>query len=465
MLWIGKIVVRGAALLVFADCFLRSSLPAATPPRPNILVIMTDDQSHDTVTSQFMPNTKAMLAEQGLIGTNFIMSTPLCCPSRASFLTGQYARNCHVYGNHDKLNQPTVVNLLHDSGYYTGLAGKYLNSWPGNPRPEFDYWAAWINGYLDPELNVGGEFKTFKGYSTYLLRDRALEFLDRVPDNKPFFLIYTPWAPHKPATPAPGDEDLYADLSPWRPLNFNPVAQSDKPEWLRVLPPLDKGKVKRRVDEFRLDQLRCLHSVDISVKDIINKLRDQGKLGSTFIVFYSDNGLFWGEHRLLNKDRVYEEAARGPFLVRYPPLIPQPRQDDHLLGVIDLAPTFCELAGISSTLHFDGRSIVSLLQNPASSWRDGILIEGWPAANNHENDEEPEARQAMDVIEATPLPGDKQHYTALRTSEWVYVETKNDKSELYNLKRDPYELHNLIGDPSVADVVKSLSERLHNGGF
>src|SRR5437868_561996 len=254
--------------------------------RPNVLVIMTDDQSHDTVTSQFMPNTKAMIEDHGLTCTQFIMPTALCCPSRASFLTGKYARHTQVRGNDDPLVGPTLVNRLHDAGYYTGLIGKYLNSWPGDARPEYDYWAAWLSGYVDPRMNIFGSFVNVHGYLTYIQRDYALDFLEQVPADRPFFLLFTPYAPHLPATPAPGDEHLYTDLPDWRPSSFNPIDQSDKPLWLATLPLLSPDRVFREVDTVRLNQLRCLHSVDIAVRDLWSKLADQGKLENTLILYY-----------------------------------------------------------------------------------------------------------------------------------------------------------------------------------
>src|SRR5207248_9439619 len=203
---------------------------------------MTDDQSHHTLTSQFMPNTQAMIADQGLTCTEFMMPTALCCPSRASFLTGKYARHDRVRTNTDPLFGPTVANHLHESGYYTGLIGKYLNSWPGNARPEYDYWAAWIRGYVNPTMNIFGTFAKVPGYLTYIQRDYALDFLNKVPVDKPFFLLFTPHAPHLPAIPAPGDENLYANLPDWRPPSFNPLNQADKPTWLATLPLLPRRK-------------------------------------------------------------------------------------------------------------------------------------------------------------------------------------------------------------------------------
>ena len=142
-------------------------------------------------------------------------------------------------------------------------------------------------------MNIFGVFRNVSGYLTYIQRDYAYDFLSKVPANKPFFLLFTPHAPHQPATPAPGDEHLFADLPNWRPPNFNPYNQSDKPLWLANTPQLKARTVEKRVDHIRLNQLRCLHSVDLAVRDILLRLAHEGKLDNTFIVYYSDNGFFW----------------------------------------------------------------------------------------------------------------------------------------------------------------------------
>jgi len=439
---------------------------AQTSQRPNFLVIMTDDQSHDTLTEEFMPNTREMIADQGVICTQFMIPTALCCPSRASFLTGKYAHHTGVHTNYDQLMGPTFVNRLHDAGYFTGLVGKYLNTWPGDARPEYNYWAAWTEGYLNPRLNLAGTFQTVPGYITSILREHALDFLNKVPDDKPFFLLFASRAPHSPATPAPGDEHLYTDVAKWRPPNFNPADQSEKPAWLKETPQLSERKVEKQVDEFRLNQLRCLHSVDLAVRDILEKLKRQGRLDNTFIVFYSDNGYFWGEHRLLRKNRVYEEASRGPCAIRYPPLIAEPRLEDRLVAVIDLAPTIYELADVPIPSDVDGRSLVPLLRG-STEWRDAVLLEGWPGTMNaqttpRQEEEEPEAGQPGNRVAPNQATGPTyQDYEAIRTKDFVYVETVGDKAELYHIKSDPYQMHNLADRAEFADLVKRLSDRLH----
>lgn len=427
-----------------------------TPNRPNILIIMTDDQGHDTLTDQFMPFTSSMIADQGIRFSNGFMSTALCCPSRSSFLTGKYARNHGVHLNGDQLNEKTVADRLQAVGYYTGLIGKYLNSWPGDARPEYDYWACWEKGYVDPKMNISGTEKIVSGYLTYILRDYAVDFLDKVPSDQPFFLLWTPHAPHGPATPAPGDENLYSDLPLWRPPSFNPADQSDKPEWLANTAQLTQNQISKD-DEFRLDQLRTLHSVDLSVRDLLNKLRDQGKLDNTLVVFYSDNGYFWGEHRLLHKNRVYEEASHGPFALRFPSLVQTPRLEDKLIQVIDLAPTIYELAGIPIPNDVDGRSLVSLMRG-TSDWRDAILLEGWPGVKDDDDEDEATAAPLKKAIAPA-------HYQALRTDQYVYVETDNDTPELYDIKADSYQMTNLVNDPRYKKIVKKLSKRLRKGNF
>jgi arylsulfatase A-like enzyme len=278
-----------------------------------------------------------------------------------------------------------------------------------------------------------------------------------VPGNQPFFLLFTPHAPHGPATPAPGDENLYSDLSPWRPPNFNPLELPGKPKWLQDTPQLTDREIAND-DEFRLNQLRCLHSVDIAVRDLLNKLRDQGKLDNTLVVFYSDNGYFWGEQRLLHKNHVYEEASHGPFALRYPPLVSSPRVEDRLIQVIDLAPTIYELAGIQMPSDVDGKSLVPLMRN-TSDWRDAMLLEGWPGDPNADDE------ASADVDAQAKQAKVNKHYQAIRTERFVYIETDNDAAELYDTLADSYEMNNLVNDPSFKKTVKKLSKRLHKEQF
>jgi len=218
----------GAALLTSA----RWRRALAQAGRPNFLVIISDDQRADTLTPEFMPRTRELLVEQGVCFDRGYVTTPLCGPSRSSIMTGMYARNHGVLRNPNLFLQTSYIDRLHEAGYYTGLVGKFLNSWDGSPRPEFDYWVAHSGGahrYFNPLLNVNGEWAVRPGYMTHLLRDYALQFFTQAPADRPFLLQFCPNAPHSPFDPAPGDEELYPELPLHRPPNFNEEDVSDKP--------------------------------------------------------------------------------------------------------------------------------------------------------------------------------------------------------------------------------------------
>ena len=145
--------------------------PFVKDERPNFLIIVSDDQRFDTM--DYMPNTQQLIFDQGVTYTNGFITTPLCCPSRSSILTGMYAHNHGVLDNNMKLKHTTFMEILHEEGYHTGLVGKYLNSWKGEKRPEYDFWVSYFKGethYYRPDLNVNGEWFRFEDqYITYIL--------------------------------------------------------------------------------------------------------------------------------------------------------------------------------------------------------------------------------------------------------------------------------------------------------
>src|SRR5262249_2071854 len=183
---------------------------------------------------------------------------------------------------------------------------------------------------------------------------------------------------------------------------------------------------------------------------------------NTLVVFYSDNGYFWGEHRLLHKNRVYEEASHGPFALRYPALVPTPRLLDTLVQIIDLAPTIYDPARIPIPSDVDGKSLLPLMRG-TNDWRTGMLLEGWPGDPTNGTAAEDTMTDA--VVQTEQKLKVDEHYQAIRTGRFVYVETDNDKPELYDTNADPFQLHNLAADPGFANVVKKLSKRLSKGNF
>lgn len=408
---------------------------ASEDKRPNILIILSDDQRYDTLNSQFMPNTQAMIVDQGIWFEQGFVTTPLCAPSRSSILTGKYGRNTGVLRNSELLMERTFVQRLHRAGYHTGLVGKFLNPWDGSPWPGFDYWVAFPGGasrYFDPLLNINGRRREVPGYMTYILRDYALQFLNQVPEDQPFVLLFTPNAPHGPFTPAPEHEDLYPDLPPHRPPNFNEEDVSDKPAWIQALPRFSRMQINA-IDDRQRRQVQMLKSLDDAVGDILTQLEKQRKLDNTFVVYLSDNGFFWGEHRIpMGKNRVYEPSQRVPFAIRYPKLIGKPRVESRLVANIDLAPTIYELAGVPTPPDVDGRSLIPLLKG-TDEWRDALVLEGAP----------------------------NPPYEAIHTGRFVYVESENDRPELYDLEVDPFQLDNVVDDPRYMRVAHYLMHRLH----
>ena len=412
--------------------------------RPNFLVIVTDDQRYDTM--QYMPLTQKLIFDQGVTFPNAYITTALCCPSRASIMTGMYAHNHGVHENGDDLNKKTMIEYLHENGYITGLVGKYLNSWNGDPRPEFDYWVSYQFGetrYNNPRLNVNGKWIRHEGeYVTYSLGKYAMEFLDKMaPKRKPFILLWTVNAPHDPSTPATEDKYLPLELPPRLP-NFNEADISDKPAWMvdKDKDPLLGDADIQAIDDFRRNQILTLYSLDRTLEKVINKLSETGELDNTVIIFLSDNGRHWGEHRQVAKNTVYDESTRVPFAIRYPPLIKQPYTENNVIANIDIAPTIYELAGIPIPKEVDGMSLVGLL-NHTVDWREGILLEGWPPRGT---------------------------YAAIHTERYLYAETTEDafapsgavQMELYDLENDPYEMESVANQPEYQDIVAHLQALL-----
>jgi len=424
--------------LLFAFSLLLSTsgcrFPLAKDDRPNFLIIVTDDQRFDTM--DYMPNTQKLIFDQGVTFSSGYITTPFCCPSRSSILTGLYAHDHYVFVNTDKLRLPTVVEDLHKNGYYTGLVGKYLNSWNGEARPEFDYWVSFYGGtvpsYYDPELNINGTWEKKTGYMTYLFEDYVKEYLDKATgQRKPFFLLFAPNAPHAPFTPLKEDKGLLIDLPPFRPPNYNEEDVSDKPSSIANKPLLDE-EVATDIDNTRRRQLLTLISLDRSIGAIMEKLKETGELDNTVVIFISDNGKHWGEHRMDTKSTAYEEAVKVPFAMRYPPLVPTPYIDDGLVANIDIAPTVYELSETKMPEVIDGLSLVNLLTRKGD-WRSSLLLEAWP---------------------------DRGNWVSIHTDQYVYIETVNDKSEFYDLAVDPYEMENAIDDPQYQSIIQELKQEL-----
>lgn len=421
--------------------------PAAAARKPNIVLVMTDDQRWDSLWA--MPAVRRMLAGRGVTFSNGFVVNPLCCPSRASILTGQYShttgifRNSRPYGGFGAFrDRSTVATWLQRAGYRTGYFGKYLNGYgPRSPRYVPPGWSRWFafrgNGYYDYGLNVDGRVYPYRHrtiYSTDRLRTAAVRFIRR--SQRPFFLVFAPYAPHEPSTPARRHANAFADLELSRSPNYNEADVSDKPAYVRALRPWSEWK-EEASERLHRKQLATLLAVDDAVRAIVNLLANSGRLKDTMIVFTSDNGLQWGSHRISGKLVPYDESIRVPFVVRYDRLVRAPREDGRLALNIDLAPTFAALAGVRAR-GADGSSLLPLLRSTTAPWRARFLVEH------------------LDGPGGPPVPT----YCAVRSRSYSYVKYETGEEELYDMRADPYQLRNRAGDPAFAPKLRTMRERL-----
>ena len=404
---------------------------------PSILLIVTDDQRWDTLWA--MPEVQRSLVAPGVNFEESFTTSSLCCPSRASILTGQYPHTTGVYrqalphgGFKGFRDTTTIATELHDAGYRTGFFGKYLDSYQhdaltGYVPPGWDRWVAFVHSqFFDYGLTVDGTVNRREhepdDYSTDVLAAHTEGFIRGT--EGPLFALFAPAAPHAPATPAPVDRSGFDDLPEWRPPSFDEEDRSDKPNYVRALHPVGVGRTEG-LEILRRDQYRSLQSVDRAVGRLLAALEDTGRLDDALVIFTSDNGLLWGEHRWLKKEVPYEEAIRVPLIVRADAIVGETRTDDHLVANIDLAPTIAAAAGVELP-NADGRSLVPLLEGRAETWRGALLIEHMRGTN--------------------PIPT----YCAVRTSRYLFASYETGERELYDLEADPFQLRNLTGiEPGV----------------
>lgn len=438
----------------------------ADAPRPNIVFILIDDLRFDDVACLGNPLVETpnidRIAREGVICRNAFATTPLCSPSRACFLTGQYAHAHGILDNTDRSPRShelvTFPRLLHDAGYETAYIGKWHMGVDDSPRPGFDHWVS-VKGqgqYIDPELNIDGQRVQTVGYVTDLFNDKAVAFLKR-PHDKPFLLYLAHKAVHPSLAqradgsisdpsagkfiPAERHKTLYTGQPvPRRPNAF--VPPTDKPALWRTIGDLPRlGRETGTDDETIRNRLRMVVGVDEGVGQIFETLDAAGQLDNTLIVFTSDHGYFYGEHGLSVERRLaYEEAIRIPLLMRYPKLIRPNSAIESFVLSIDLAPTLLELGGTQIPNNLNGRSVLPLLKGDSSAPRSAFLIEYF-----------------SDKV----FPRmDRMAYQAVRTDRWKYIhytELGDDMDEFYDLKSDPNELKNLINAPN-RDIQAALAQ-------
>lgn len=451
---IAGLLVGVLGLIALQRCGrLDLGMPSPQRSQPNVLLIVADDMRFDSL---WIMKSLMAEAERGVTFSRAYVTTPLCCPSRASILTGRYARNHGVVANNPPQggvqafdDRSTLATWLQASGVRTGLVGRYLNGYASlSVPPGWSFWfGIWqaseaYGSYYDYRVNDNGVQRYFgskpDAYSTRVLTEQALRFLEAEP-TRPFMLMFAPRAPHGPATADPLDSGKTKGLElPPLPPSFDEEDVSDKPWAVRRLRRLNRDEHKE-MEVFRGRQLETLLGLDRAVANILEALRADGRLERTWIIFTADNGLTLGEHRReLHKSCPYEECVRVPLVVIPPAGAPHPRVEEQLVANIDLARTVTDIVGIEPGGPVDGRSLVRLVNDASAPWRDALVIE--------------------------MLKEDAQEkglrFEAVRTSDRKYVRYPNGEEELYDEITDPYELQNLAGDSHWGAEKARLAERL-----
>jgi N-acetylglucosamine-6-sulfatase len=456
------------AILALAGCS-QPDAPAAQPPRrPNIVFVLVDDMRWDEVRAAGHPfiDTPNMdrLVREGARFLNAFATTPLCSPSRASFLTGQYAHTNGILDNTARPSHqlPLFPRALQDSGYVTGFFGKWHMGNDDSPRPGFTRWVG-MQGQgeaVDPQLNVDGERIKTSGYVTDLLTEHAERFIQSAGD-KPFLVYLAHKAVHPnviqrddgkvvtlPGQPggfvaAERHRGRYTGRSmPRRPNAFKPPA--GKPALLRRiddLPPLGRDTATK--DEEIRGRVEMLLAVDESLGRLLGILEKRGDLDNTIVIFTSDHGYFYGEHGLSEERRLaYEETIRIPMLVRYPPRVKGGTTPSELVLSLDVAPTLLELAALTPSPAIQGRSLVPIFDGKAVNWRSSFLVE---------------------YFTDTVFPRIRSMgYVAVRDVRHKYIQYQQleNMNELYDLETDPYEEHNLVGNPAARPMLDRMQSEL-----
>ena len=421
---------------------------------PNIVLVLTDDLEPSLL--RFMPRVRAMQA-RGANFTNYTVSDSLCCPSRASILTGQYPHTSGIYTNTEPdggygkfkrlgLEQQTFAVSMQRAGYQTSFMGKYMNGYDplagngqvgSNVPPGWTDWHVGGNGYrnFNYTLNENGREvrygKKRADYLTDVLARKSGRFIrSSAAAGQPFALEVSTFSPHGPFTPAPRDAKAYPGLKAPRGPAFNEANLRDKPAWLRGRPKLTKAQIAQ-IDKNYRKRAQSVRSIDALIGTIRRTLKATGQLDNTYIVFTSDNGFHMGEHRLpTGKQTAFATDIEVPLVVNGPGV--GHRSIGQLAQNVDLAPTFADLGGAATLRTADGRSLAPLLRGRTpANWRQAALVEHRGPNIDPGDPDRPGPRGANPPT-----------YNALTTRSITYVEYVDGSREYYNNRTDPHQLKN-----------------------
>jgi arylsulfatase A-like enzyme len=479
-----------AVILTIVTYGAYSSGETQPPGRPNIIFIMTDDHAAHAIGAYgSRVNTTPhldRLAREGALLTNVFATNAICTPSRAAILTGQYS---HLNGvtmfNRFDSSRMTVARLLQQAGYHTGMIGKWHL---GSDPVGFDRWDI-LPGqgvYWDPVLYTADGERTYTGrYATDVITALSLDFIERRPREKPFFLMMHHKAPHRPWEPAEPHASSFAARRIPEPATFwdsyatrsdalrenqqrvaadmtnldlklappSGLSNEARAQWLSIKPEsvtvVRNGKevtltgeplVRWKYQRYMQDYLATVQSVDDSVGRVLEALDKTGLAQNTLVIYTSDQGFFLGDHGLYDKRFMYEESIRMPFLVRWPARIKPGTRSDALSLNVDFAPTFLDAAGVAVPPDMQGRSLVPALtgRTPAD-WRTSMYYRYYHDPGDHNT---------------------RAHYgVRTRTHKLIHF-WKKDQWELFDLVNDPHELHNLYGEPGQESLTATLKTEL-----
>lgn len=433
--------------------------------KPNIVFISADDMTLDEL--RYLPRVRELLGDAGVRFSNFTAPQPLCCPSRAQMLTGQYAQNNGVrsnagpFGGYAQLRPETALPVwLQDADYQTAMVGKYLNGYhdstaEANGREVgWDHWDPTIHGVYEyfgyTQYNDGDPIRPTEYHTDYVAQKSADLVADMADDGSPFFLWTSFVGPHGtypvkdedsgrfPPVVAPRHLGLYPGLTARSRLkpSFNEPDMSDKPPYLARR----KRIPAKQMDFLQRARAQALAAVDEGVAAIVDSLRASGVASNTLIVFTSDNGYLLGEHRFQGKILAYDEAVRVPLLMSGLDL-PAGVVSSQSAAMIDLAPTFAALAGATPLVEVDGRVIDARrgTDTDVADYRTLVVQAG-----------------ASTLTKSTS----GWLFRGVRTPRYTYISyEKNGFEELYDRRRDPFELRNMAHDPRYSAVRELLAAR------
>lgn len=438
--------VSSAGLLGTAMTFGCQSCQGAGT-KPNFVFFLTDDQRWDAMScagNEILDTPHVdRIASEGVRFENMFVTTSLCGPSRASFLTGKYAHNHGVRVNGGELSpdQKTFPEWLEEAGYETAFIGKWHNKDLGKGRG-FDYTFGFEGQgrYHDPVISENfGPHEEYEGHVTDILADHAIKFLEREHD-KPFCLLLWFKAPHRSWLPAQRFESVYENIKMPEPPTFHDTYEGRPDAVKNADMKIGDFADVPDLDTFLKNYYRTLLGVDENVGRVLETLDKLEYTKNTVVIYSGDNGFFLGEHHFFDKRLMYEPSIRIPLLVRYPRMIRPGTTDQEMVLNVDVGPTILHLAGVEVPPEMDGISMKPLLEGKSVPWRDDFLYEYY---------EYP----AVHMVRKN---------RGIRTKRWKYIHyfEEPEEFELYDIQNDPYEVNNLYANPAYRDVVAQLRERM-----